>query len=388
MKLRSSGALAGTLLALLPATALAGPTVKVRVEGQSGTLLERTTVTLPDTPPPVAGGCPRYTAAAALEEATRGNWDRSSFTQTILGESHTFTDADYWAEWIDRGTGYRFGGGICTDVLGDGDELLMLVDRSPAPASVPTVFPLDLDGVPSSVQAGTSFTVSVVEYRTTGAIGAGDPQAVEGATVSGGHATATTDRDGKASLRITDTGTITLKATKPGAAPSAGEVVNVTAAPAAPAPPAANAPDAPASAPGTPAVAPSLPATSPTAPGSAADTRAPRLAIVGLRTRTVIAARRAPRVLRGTVSDASSLKGVELSIVRRRARTCEFWSAKRERFTRKACNGKQPAFSVGTSARWSYQLPARLPAGRYYIRVTAVDVAGNRAGTRVVLRVR
>jgi hypothetical protein len=384
MKLRSSGVLAGTLLALLPATALAGPTVKVRVEGQSGTLLARTTVTLPDTPPPVAGGCPRYTAAAALEEGTHGNWDRQSFTQSILGESHTFTDSDYWAEWIDRGTGYRFGAGICTDVLNDGDELLMLVDRSPAPDFAPTVFPLDLDGVPSSVAAGTPFTVTVVEYRP-GATG--DPQAVEGATVSDGHATATTDRDGKASLRIGDTGTVTLKATKPGLAPSGGEVVNVTAAPAQSTAPASTAPDAPESGPGTPpAVAPPA-VTAPTAAGAPADTRAPRLAIAGLRSRAVFTLRRAPRLLRGTVSDASALKSVELSIVRRRAGACQYWSSRRERFLAKRCNGTQPAFPVGTTARWSYQLPARLPAGRYYIRVAAVDIAGNRAATRVVIRV-
>src|SRR3954454_19160495 len=93
MKITTSGALAGLLLALAPATALAGPTVSVRVEGKDRTLLERTVVTLPDTPPPVTDdACPAGTAAAALEEATRGNWDRSSFTQVILGESHTFTN--------------------------------------------------------------------------------------------------------------------------------------------------------------------------------------------------------------------------------------------------------------------------------------------------------
>jgi len=383
MKLGSSGALAGTLLALLPATALAGPTVKVRVEGQSGTLLERTTVTLPDTPPPVAGGCPRYTAAAALEEATRGNWDRQGFTQSILGESHTFTDSDYWAEWVDRGTGYRFGGGLCTDVLDDGDELLMLVDRSPAPDFAPTVFPLDLDGVPSTVPAGTPFTVTVVEYRPGGT---GTPQAVEGATVSDGHATATTDRDGKASLRIGDVGTVTLKATRPGLAPSGGEVVSVTAAPAQSTPPASDAP--PGAGPATPPAAGQPPAVTPPATtGGAADTRAPRLAIAGLRSRAVFPLRRAPRLLRGTVSDASALRSVELSIVRRRAGACQYWSSRRERFLGKRCNGTQPAFAVGTTARWSYQLPARLPAGRYYIRVTAVDIAGNHAQTRVVIRI-
>ena len=131
-------------------------------------------MTLPDTPPPVAGGCPRYTAAAALEEATRGNWDRSSFTQTILGESHTFTDADYWAEWIDRGTGYRFGGGICTDVLGDGDELLMLVDRSPAPVvrysttlTVKDVPACTLEGTPSRSSGNTVGTDAGAGERST-----------------------------------------------------------------------------------------------------------------------------------------------------------------------------------------------------------------------------
>jgi len=101
----------------------------------------------------------------------------------------------------------------------------------------------------------------------------------------------------------------------------------------------------------------------------------------------VFTLRRAPRLLRGTVSDASALKSVELSIVRRRAGGCQYWSSRRERFLAKRCNGTQPAFPVGTTARWSYQLPARLPAGRYYIRVTATDIAGNRAGTRVVIRV-
>src|SRR3954470_19283679 len=108
--------------------ALAGPTVKVRVEGAGSTLLERTTVTLPDTPPPVAS-CPAGTPAGAIEVANGGNWDRSSFTQTILAETHKFDATDYWAEWVDRGAGYKRGGGICTDTLNAGDEVLMLVDQ-------------------------------------------------------------------------------------------------------------------------------------------------------------------------------------------------------------------------------------------------------------------
>ena len=89
MKIRLSAGLAAgfVLSALLAAPALAGPTVTIRVEGAAQTLLERTQVTLPDTPPPV---CAADTVGAAIEVGTAGNWDRQEFTSTILGESHTF----------------------------------------------------------------------------------------------------------------------------------------------------------------------------------------------------------------------------------------------------------------------------------------------------------
>src|SRR5689334_12082921 len=109
MKIRISAGLAvGVVVsALLAAPALAGPTVSIRVEGATHTLLERTRVTLPDTPPPVTGGCPANSPGNALEVATAGNWDRQAFTQTVLGESHTFADNDYWAEWLNTGSGYK-----------------------------------------------------------------------------------------------------------------------------------------------------------------------------------------------------------------------------------------------------------------------------------------
>ena len=159
MKKIAPGALAALLSgALLAAPALAGPTVTMRVEGESATLLERTQVTLPDTPPPVAG-CDKWTVGAALEEATHGDWDRQSFVSTILGETHTFAANDYWAEWVDRGAGYRAGAGICSDTLADGDEALMLVDVASA-SFAPTRFPLDLEGLPAAVTAGQAVTVT------------------------------------------------------------------------------------------------------------------------------------------------------------------------------------------------------------------------------------
>jgi hypothetical protein len=168
MKLRSPAGLAAGLVLLFATPAWAGPTVSVRVEGAGGTLLERTRVTLPDAAAPP---CSRpHTAAAAIEAATGGNWDRREFTQTIMGETHKFDDSDYWAEWVDRGAGPKRGAGICNDVLAEGDEVVMLADRSPAPTFAPTVFPLDLEGLPAQVQRGAPVTLTAVDYRSaTGA---------------------------------------------------------------------------------------------------------------------------------------------------------------------------------------------------------------------------
>src|SRR5690349_7506881 len=201
MKIRiSTGLAVGLVLpALLAAPALAGPTVTIRVEGATHTLLERTRVTLPDTPPPVTGGCPANSPGNALEVATAGNWDRQAFTQTVLGESHTFADNDYWAEWLNTGSGYKYGGGICSDTVKTGDDVVMLVDVSDPNTFLPTVFPLAVEGVPAKVRTGTAFTVTVVEYRApTGTPGEGVRTPVAGATVRAGAVTATTASDGRA----------------------------------------------------------------------------------------------------------------------------------------------------------------------------------------------
>ena len=77
------GTLAGLVVAAaLAAPAFAGPTVSVRVEGQSATLLERTTVTLPDSGYAVCGN-KVGTVAQALEIATGGNWSRNPFVQML-----------------------------------------------------------------------------------------------------------------------------------------------------------------------------------------------------------------------------------------------------------------------------------------------------------------
>ena len=366
MKKIVPGALAGCLAsAVLASPAVAGPTVTVRVEGAGATLLERTRVTLPDTPPPVAA-CPRWTAAAALEEGTAGNWDRAPFTQTILGEAHTYSAMDFWAEWVDRGDGYKQGQGVCNDVLADGDELLMLVDQPPFTEGSTAEVPLDLEGVPAAVQAGQAITVAVVGYRQSPTtLGNEVRTPVAGATVSGGGVSAVTGADGTASLTFTQTGAVTLKATKAGSVVSAGEPLTVSAVPV--------------SGTGTPPAAP---------PPAAKDTTAPEPAFAGLASGTRYARGRGPRRLRGSVAaDPSGLRDVKLSISRRRGDVCSYFSGRSERFKRQQC-GRSVFFRIGADADWSYLLPRRLGRGRYVITVSAIDRAFNRANERVVIRVR
>jgi hypothetical protein len=357
MKLRSAAGLAGLVLALLlAAPAAAGPTVTVRVEGAGGTLLERTRVTLPDSPPPVAG-CAAHTAGAAIEAATAGNWDRQAFTQTILGETHAFAASDYWAEWLDRGSGIKRGGGICSDVLDDGNEVVMVVDVSPPPTFAPTVFPLDLEGVPAQSRVGDAITVTVVEYRSaTGGTGEGVRTPVGGATVRAGAATATTGPDGRAMLVLGERGALKVKATRPGNAASGAEDIVV----------------------GDVAAAPPAP-----------DRTAPTASILGIRDGQRFRRRRAPRELRGAVSaDPSGLWAVKIRLTRRFRGTCWYFSGSREQFLKRTC-GKQYAFKVSDRSEWSYLLPARLPRGRYVLDTYAIDNAFNRGEERrVVFRVR
>jgi hypothetical protein len=338
------------------APALAAPTVRVRVEGANATLLERTSV---DLGPAAVNGCPGNSASAAIEAATHGNWDRQAFTQTILGETHDFSNSDYWAEWLSRGAGYKVGNGICGDLLGEGDEVLMIADRSgPPPDYPPSVIPLDLEGAPATALTGTSVTVTVVEYRAaTLSEGAGTRTPVAGATVSGGTAPVTTDADGKATVTLPGPGTATLKATKAPDAPSAGEIVAVTAAGAAP------------------------------QVVAGPDRTAPAARLTGLKDHAVLS--RGPRQLSGTFSDAAVVK---LRLTKRLGKRCWYFSGRSERFVGTHC-GKGAYFAIGDRAAWSYLLPARLGPGRYVLDAIAIDAAGNRTPlargtTRVVFTVR
>jgi hypothetical protein len=365
MKRSLTAGLVAGLLAVAAAPAHAAPTVTVRVEGANATLLERTTVTLDSTGVP-GTSCTGDTAGAALDKATQGNWDRQEFASTILGERHQFDNSDYWAEWVDRGGGYKRGAGLCSDHLIEGDEVLMLVDLSPPPSFAPTVFPLDLEGVPTSAVSGATVTLTVVEYRSpTGDIGEGIRTPVAGATVTGGAAAVTTGADGTAVVTLGPAGPAVLKATKPGDAPSAGERITVTAA-------------------GSP---------QPAAPQTvvAPDRTPPTATLTGLTEKAVLD--RGPRQLSGRfAADPSGIKMVKLRLTKRLGKRCWYFSGRMERFRRAKC-GNGAYFRIGDQATWSYLLPERLTRGRYVLDAIAIDGAFNRTPlargtTRVVFTVR
>ena len=344
------------------ASATAAPTVTVRVEGEGGTLLDPTTVTLGAAPVVLKDAtCPGNSAAAALDAATGGNWDRSQFTSTILGETHTFAQRDYWAEWVSN----KFGGGLCTDLLNEGDELLMLVDRSDASFN-PTVFPLVLSGVPATAAPGAPFTVTVTQFRTNGTPGTSTPEPAADVTVSDGRVTANTGADGRATLTMPTAGPAQIRAVRgsarsvrvatcitTGADGACGTTVPAAGAPAA-APPVLAVPDR---------VAPS---TQLLAPRNGARYR--RSGFV-------------PRAIRGAVTDTGGLTSVKLKLTRREGGRCFAFSSSRERFIGQRCD-RGFFFRIGAAATFSYLLPEKLPPGSYELEVKAVDKAFNRETAR------
>jgi hypothetical protein len=363
------------LLAAPPALA-AGPNVTVRVEGQNATLLAPTQVTLdPSTPVQLADAtCPGDSAAAALDQATAGNWDRKQFTQTILGETHDFSNSDYWAEWVGTpAKPYAYGqNGICGDLMVDGGTLLMAYDVSTSSPPYITYFPIVLQGAPASAQRGNAFTVTVVRYDDQG-----NATPLAGATVAGGGTSATTDSAGQASLALPATGTASLQATAPNAVRSPHVSVCVhdgndgTCG--------TTAPDGTTSSPLPPAAGPCVTTGDDGLCGTI--DRTPALGqIKSIVEQERFARGKGPRTLAGIVnSDPSGLRAVDLRLTRNDRGRCSTFDGRRERLVRmRRCGAVRGQwFSAGSRTPWSYLLPARLPRGRYVLDVRTTDGAGN-----------
>jgi hypothetical protein len=225
-----------------------------------------------------------------------------------------------------------------------------------------------LEGVPPSVQRGTPFTVTVVEYVSPdGSVGSGQRTPVQGATVTGGGASAVTDANGQATLAMPATGSFSLKAFKSSRARSAAEAVCVH--------------DGDDGNCGTVAAGPGGP------PGTG-DVRMPVARILGIRNGQRFRPRRAPRLLRGGGDPgAAGAHASRLRLRRAAGGRCWFYSARLERFRRGRCAATHFFYTVSDTLPWSYLLPERLGPGRYVLDATVVDRWGRTARARVAFTV-
>jgi hypothetical protein len=393
--------LAGCLLLVLPGAAFAATAdVRLRIEGATTTLLERTalrTTTTPVNKDGVPGhDCTGTSAAGALELGVAGDWSGTFYSglgytvERVRTETHAFPDADFFELWVNNKS---LQVGICGIELQEGDDVLLLVARcevGPAPDYAclnDPVLPLGL-AVPATAAPGAPFNVSVVEYSATGVA-----SPVAGATISGGDAPVVTNAAGVAAVVVSTSGPITLKASKPGRVRSAGEPVCATtgsdglcgsaAATAAAVTPAAQAPCATNGHDGRCATR---------------DATAPAANILGISEGRRFGHGFGPRELRARVDpDPSGLLMVKLRLTRTDHGRCSYFSGKRERFVvtgRGRCHASDGLwFAVGDREQTSYLLPRRLPSGRYVLDVNAIDKAYNRddarrrGGNRVVFHV-
>lgn len=365
-----------------PAAALAGPTVTVRIEGQGTTLVEEKAVTLDDAPVP-GTGCPGASAGGAIEKATGGNWDRSAFVSTILGESHTYAASDYWAFWLNEAYSQT---GLCDTILAEGARVLMFVQVDDANFSG-TLGALRLTGVPATVAPGAPFTATVSRYTTDGTTTFG-PTPLAGATFTG--ASATTGGDGTATITLTDRGPHTIKAAK---GPERTQAASVCVTDGADGFCGTTKPGDPAPTPTTPS-APCI-TTGDDGLCGTTDTRAPGGSIGSVKEQQRFAKGKGPRTLAGEATDAQGIRKVRLRLTRSDRGRCTTFDGRRERFVAmQRCGAARGTwFAAGTRGEWSYLLPARLPRGRYVLDVEATDGSGNvdtrreRGRNRVVFHV-
>ncbi len=200
------------------------PTVSVRVEGLTHTLLAPSTVTTKTgwitrfgAP---TGKCPATSAAGALDLATKHRWvatfDKSFGDYeitSILGEAHSFTSKDFWEIFVDDVAASK---GSCEIGLHSGEQLLF--------AAVPdstNEYPLAVSA-PANATAGSSFTVKVVWFKghTT--------KPLAGARVTGTGVNAVTDRRGVATITGAQAGTLVLRAAAKGYIRAAPVTVHVS----------------------------------------------------------------------------------------------------------------------------------------------------------------
>jgi len=377
-------ALAGVVISLvlvLAASASAAPIiVNLRVEGSTNTLFEGPVSAegIPNPPGITTESSPTAEPCDFKDNGSNGGYGPSAATPTAaLYDAATADHLPFNAEWFsslndfdisqvgddiaDAGGNEAYWGfavnftystvGGCQLQLAPGSEVLWAYNYF----NLKHLLSL---GGPSSVTVGAPFTVHVTDGQTGEPIsGAAIGQLVNGVT-NASSSSPTTNAAGNATVTLTQTGAVTLKATQVESVRSNGLAVSVVPG-------------------GT-----SLSSGSGTTP---ATTKTPSQSplvdiarVAGVKNGHVYPHRSAPRLLAGmvVVPAGGTLHQVRISLQRRYHGRCFDFSGSRESFVRTKKCGSTAFFSVGDSESFSYLLPARLPKGSYVFDIEGIDSTG------------
>jgi hypothetical protein len=374
-----------SLVSLLYAQAAIAGTpanVTVRVEGISETKLSSTLLTTTTTPVVKDGNsadsCPGTSALGALNTATTGNWGgpwEASLNQyaifTIAGETHEFEEGAsanyYWSFWLNN---KEASVGACEAELESGDQVLFFPACYGASCPTPEPTPLEIEA-PVTANLGENVPVTVKQYNSKG-----EASPAIGASVEGGGATATTDSQGHAILKLTDTGTDTLRVSAATSGPPAVRTETTICVHA------GNDGTC-----GT-TVPTKIVSTIPPGPTIVGTERPPVIPVMtvhvgGVREGHVYSRRHAPRVLSGKVISSVPVTSISIRLLRSYKDHCWAYNGARERLQHTRCgHGSYFKVSSGGSS-FSYLLPAKLPPGRYQFDIEATNSTEGSATPRL-----
>jgi hypothetical protein len=385
VRLRSAAVMVALLLAALAALAApaSGSPVKatIRVEGLTGTVIPTTTLATDARPiVSVDGVAHNLTVPSALTLAADAaeadgraitcSWSDAFNDCFVSGFPTPFPlgSTDYWRLVLN---GRDSGAGFAGTAVHDGDHVDVIATDFTAASEPPL---LVVSPSAATVPDGTSFTVKVSSFDTTGAA---SPSPAVGALVSYGNLQGLADSDGNVTFMGTGSGFSSVSASLFGATPS--QVVSVCAygsdptvcqlpAPATPAPPAAASAGT-----GTPAGTNTSTPVS-TASAASADRIAPSSQFTAP---LAFSKLKVVKRLVGVVApDRSDIATVSYALARRVGTLCSFRKANGTLATASSCS--KPIWLPATGrAFWHVTLSKPLAAGRWRAFSRATDGAGN-----------
>lgn len=210
LKLAACGALLAFILTPVGALAKASqPTVSVRIEGPTKTLLAPKDVTA-GTGSITKGGtpkgkCPASSGAGALDKATHSTWVGTYyasvggiFIDSIFGVKPSSSN-DYWTVFVNGRTSNR---GICAIKLKQGEQLLFAITDG-------SQHPIVLKG-PSQVRVGGTAKLEA------GYFAGSKFKPLSKLQITGSGVNVTTNANGDATIKIAKAGSLVLRAQKTG----------------------------------------------------------------------------------------------------------------------------------------------------------------------------